>query len=368
MPPLEAWEKVFADDAEFAQSVHGKVGCVICHGGDPSAEEMSEEGMQAAHQGLVADPSEENCNTCHSEIAEKNENSLHTTLSGFISALEARGGNLEEGSPLALAFENHCQQCHVSCGQCHVSRPDEVGGGFISGHEFRETPNMKNNCVACHGSRVGDEFLGENEGIPRDIHRKKGMQCASCHGQELHGSGELAEDRYHTVTAASCDDAGCHEDVWTNTEGNPQHEQHLGDLACQVCHSLEYKNCYSCHVSIDEQGVPCRTSEPSVMGFEIGLNPLRSSERPYKYVVLRHVPTCSDECGYYGENLLPNFDAVPTWKYATPHNIQLNTPQNASCDSCHGNADLFLTEEDLRPGEIEANRDVIVPEIPDPCY
>jgi thiosulfate/3-mercaptopyruvate sulfurtransferase len=92
------------------------------------------------------------------------------------------------------------------------------------------------------------------------------------------------------------------------------------------------------------------------MGFEIGLNPLRSSERPYKYVVLRHVPTCSDECNYYGENLLPNFDAVPTWKYATPHNIQLNTP------------DLFLTEEDIRPEEMEANRDVIVPEIPDPYY
>ncbi len=146
MAPLEAWEKVFADDAEFAQSVHGKVGCVICHGGDPSAEEMSEEGMQAAHQGLVADLSEENCNTCHSEIAEKNETSLHTTLSGFISALEARGGNLEEGSPLALAFENHCQQCHVSCGQCHVSRPDEAGGGFILGHKSiitrESTPGM----------------------------------------------------------------------------------------------------------------------------------------------------------------------------------------------------------------------------------
>lgn len=67
---MEAWEKVFADDADFVQSVHGKVGCVICHGGDSSVEDKSEEGKKAAHQGLVADPSEENCNTCHSEIAE----------------------------------------------------------------------------------------------------------------------------------------------------------------------------------------------------------------------------------------------------------------------------------------------------------
>jgi len=368
VPPVEAWEKVFADDAEFAQDVHGEVGCVICHGGDSSVEELSEEGMQAAHEGLVADPSEGDCATCHSDIAENNECSLHTTLSGFTSALEARGGNLEEGSPLAEAFENHCQECHTTCGQCHVSRPDEVGGGLVSGHEFEGTPKMKDNCVACHGSRVGDEFLGENEGVLMDIHRKKGMQCTSCHGEELHGSAEIAEDRYHTVTTISCDDAGCHEDVWTNTEDNPQHEQHLTDLACQVCHSVDYKNCYSCHVSIDEEGLASRTSEPSVMDFKIGLNPIRSAERYYKYVLLRHVPTCADGFEYYGENLLPDFDAQPTWKYATPHNIQLDTPQNASCDSCHGNAELFLTEDDLRPEEIDANQDVVVPQIPNPEY
>ena len=361
MPPLEAWEKVYVEDGEFLQDVHNSVGCVVCHGGDRVAEDI-----EAAHIGLVADPSEDNCDTCHSEIAEKNETSLHTTLQGFTSALEARGADFEENPELGECFENHCQQCHVSCGQCHVSRPDEAGGGFISGHEFKSVPNMKNNCVACHGSRVGDEFLGDNEGVPKDVHRKKGMQCSSCHGEELHGSGELAENRYHTVTSASCED--CHEDVWTTTDTNPQHAQHLSDLSCQVCHSVDYKNCYGCHVSIDDEGIPCRTSEPSVMTFKIGLNPIRSSETPYEYVVLRHVPTCTGGFDYYGEDLLPDFNSQPTWKYATPHNIQLDTPQNASCESCHGNAELFLTEDDLRPEEIEANQGVIVPHIPEPGY
>ena len=123
---------------------------------------------------------------------------------------------------------------------------------------------------------------------------------------------------------------------------------------------------YSCHVAIDEKGLPCRTSSPSEMHFEIGYNPLRSSEMPYKYVVLRHVPTCTGTCEYYGENLLPDFNALPTWKYATPHNIQLDTPQNASCDACHGNRDLFLTEEDVNPAEQEANQGVIVKDIPSP--
>ena len=131
-----------------------------------------------------------------------------------------------------------------------------------------------------------------------------------------------------------------------------------------MCHSVAYKNCYGCHVAIDEEGLPCRTSEPSQIDFQIGYNPLRSSERPYKYVVLRHVPTCLGTCDYYGAALLPDFNALPTWKYATPHNIQLNTPQNESCDACHGNIELFLTEDDVRPEEIEANKDVIVTDNP----
>jgi len=357
VPPLEAWEKVFIDSEDFLQGTHNTVGCVVCHGGDKTSDDM-----QTAHLDMTGDPSEDNCYTCHREIAELNETNLHVTLNGFITTLESRGANFDEHPELTECVENHCMSCHVSCGQCHISRPDEAGGGFISGHEFRSTPNMKYNCVACHGSRVGDEFLGENEGITKDVHRMKGMQCTSCHGQELHGSGELPEDRYHTVTAVACTD--CHDDVYATAEDNPMHDQHLEDLACQVCHSIDYKNCYGCHVSLDEEGQPCRASEPSVMDFKIGLNPIRSSERPQKYVVLRHVPTCADGLQYYGTGLLPDFDNEPTWKYATPHNIQLDTPQNASCDSCHGNEDLFLTEEDLRPEEIEASKDVIVPEIP----
>ena len=356
---MEVWEKVFVKDAEFLQSTHGKVGCVICHGGN-----SQEEDKELAHTGLVIDPSDGDCNTCHQDVALTHDISLHATLSGFKSALVARGGDVSEGSPLDMALENHCQQCHTTCGQCHVSRPDELEGGLVSGHKFRETPSMQYNCVACHGARVGAEYLGENEGIPADVHwSQETMLCTDCHSQELHGAGDLDETRYHNPDMVKCED--CHQEVWTNTAGNPQHEQHLADLSCQVCHSITYKNCYGCHVAIDEQGIPCRTSEPSVMQFEIGYNPLRSSERPYKYVVLRHVPTCAGTCDYYGDELFPNFNAVSTWKYATPHNIQLSTPQNESCDACHGNIDLFLTQEDIRPDEKVANKEVVVDEFPE---
>jgi hypothetical protein len=361
VPPLEVWEKVFLKDAAFLQDTHGQVGCVICHGGNSVATEKD-----LAHEEVITDPSYTSCESCHQDIMSSDSHSLHNTLEGFRTVLESRGGDLSEGSPLDTALNNHCSACHTTCGQCHISRPAEVDGGFLSGHEIKGTPSMQYNCVACHGSRVGDEYLGLNEGILADVHWKQyGMICTACHGDEVHGGTGDATTMYDNPNSITCEDAGCHEDVWTDTSENPQHAQHLSDIQCQVCHSISYKNCYGCHVSIDEEGIPCRTSEPSVMDFEIGNNPLRSSERPYKYVVLRHVPTCSGTCDYYGVDLFPDFNAVPTWKYTTPHNIQLDTPQNASCEACHGNSEIFLSEDDIRPEELDANQGVIVENPPD---
>lgn len=347
-------------DAGFMENTHGKVGCVICHGGDSSVQDK-----ELAHAALVADPSGVNCNTCHKDIAHVNETSLHTTVGGMKSALTARGGNLVQGSPLATAFGNHCNECHTSCGQCHVSRPDQSGGGLVSNHKFLKAPSMQYNCTACHGARIGDEYLGNNEGVPGDVHwTKAGMSCTKCHSKELHGSGQTADTRYHDTGIVKCDK--CHQEVWTNAATNPQHQQHLSDLSCQVCHSVPYSNCYGCHVGTDKNGLPYRTSDSTQMQFKIGHNPLRSSTCPYEYVVLRHVPVSQDTFSEYGNNLLPDFNALPTWKYATPHNIQLDTPQNKSCDACHGNTDLFLTEKDLSPAEREANKGVIVNETPRP--
>jgi hypothetical protein len=79
---------------------------------------------------------------------------------------------------------------------------------------------------------------------------------------------------------------------------------------------------------------------------------------------VRHVPVARDSFAYYGADLLPNFDALPTWKYATPHNIQRITPQNEACGGCHGNAELFLTTDDVALDERKANENVIVEELP----
>jgi thiosulfate/3-mercaptopyruvate sulfurtransferase len=225
---------------------------------------------------------------------------------------------------------------------------------------------MNLTCTGCHGSRIENEYKGKNQGVPADVHWVKyGMPCFDCHtAEEMHGAtdGE-AEHRYDGLPTPGCQDTDCHPDV-ASDDGIQQHSGvHLEMLSCQVCHSTTYKNCYSCHVA-QEEGTAYFKIEPSEMLFKIGLNPLQGEDRPWTYVPLRHVPVDRDSFSYYGQDLLPNFDQVPTWKYATPHNIQRITPQNETCQTCHGNAEFFLTADDVLPEEMDANRDVIVQELP----
>jgi hypothetical protein len=359
---LEVWEKVLISDADFAENLHFHPSCVACHGGVGEATDKAQ-----AHEGVVRDPSsrpDESCGQCHADVTSNSQSSLHFTLQGYQTVLESRGADFSDPQ-MADAYSNHCTSCHTTCGQCHVSRPTYTDGGLISGHTFKRVASISDTCLACHGGRVGPEYQGKNEGVEGDVHwLKGGMPCISCHTvEQFHGDGTEHAHRYAGEAIPQCVD--CHAEVADGSDGVMQHALHQERVACQVCHAAgDYKQCYSCHVGKDEEGLPYRQLESSELDFRIGLNPLKSDERPWDYVLLRHVPVTSDTFGYYGEDLLPNFDAVSTWKYATPHNIQRVTTQNSDCANCHGNAELFLTSDDVLPEELDANQNVIVPEVP----
>jgi thiosulfate/3-mercaptopyruvate sulfurtransferase len=368
---VEAWKKVFLDNQALGR-VHAAFGCIACHGGVGGTMDMEE-----AHQGIIRHPDPaQTCAHCHESIVETYPNSLHATMAGFYTVLQARGSE-ETWPQLKTAFDNHCKKCHVSCGQCHVSRHMTNEGGLLAKHEFKKPPPMNLTCVGCHGTRVNDEYKGRNQTadgkpVPADVHfNPGGMTCFACHsGDQLHGVLGVFNHRYDGPPDPSCTQAGCHENI-----GGPDDpltatyhmKPHMEKVQCQVCHAAPYKHCYNCHVQLSDKGIPYFKSDPSEIYFIIGKNPIQSPERPWEYVVLRHVPIARTSFAYYGENLLPNFDARETWTYATPHTIQRRTPQTESCDACHGNASLFLTEDFVRrkaPDEVEANRRVIVTKIP----
>jgi len=104
------------------------------------------------------------------------------------------------------------------------------------------------------------------------------------------------------------------------------------------------------------------------MLFKVGLNSTKTKARPYNFVVLRPPPADPELFDFYVKDGLSDFDKLPTWKLDTPHNIQRVTPQNKTCNNCHGNASLFLQKKDVTDWEQKANAGIIVPEtkIPKP--
>lgn len=360
MAPLEPWERVLIDGELFQEDVHSRINCTDCHGG------QSVEDMNTAHEGMVVSPTADpqaTCGTCHETISDAAVNSLHMTLAGYDTAIYER--STPENHPILEEMESyHCDSCHATCGDCHVSQPRSVGGGLVDGHQFNREPSMSQNCTACHGSRVKDEYYGAHEGISSDIHFKQRMACNDCHsGDEMHGVNVDATHRYDGPAEPSCE--SCHTDQIGLDSGILQHEIHGTEtMACQVCHSVSYTSCTNCHVERTEDDIAFFSVEDHSLGFYIGQNAIISNDRPYEYVTVRHVPIDRDSFSFYGENLMSNFDTRPTWAYATPHNIQRNTPQTASCTSCHGNEDVFLTRNDVVADERAANANVIVETVP----
>jgi thiosulfate/3-mercaptopyruvate sulfurtransferase len=358
---LEAWEKVLVGN-EFLASVHNTQNCIGCHGGVEGIDDKD-----AAHEGVVRDPledSEQTCGVCHAEATQLAATSLHQNLTGYRTILTTRGADFSNPN-MEEAFNNHCNSCHTTCGQCHISRPNFTFGGLIANHKVKEIASMKDTCMACHGARVSNEYQGKNEGVEGSVHwLEEGMACFECHNvSHYHGDGTEYAYRYDGPPGVNCLD--CHPEVAPDQSEMQEHRIHADQVACEVCHvSGPYKSCYNCHVAIDEQGLPYYETDESQMTFKIGRNPLKSDDRPWNYVLVRHVPVVPDIFAFYDGYVLPDFDNAPTWKYATPHNIQRVTAQNQSCDSCHGNADLFLTADDVAPEEMEANAAVIVEEIP----
>ena len=357
---MEVWERVLIDPEVLLNDVHGYVPCTDCHGGQNVSDKHE------AHTGMVRDPSTDAvaaCGNCHPDIAPFQAQSLHNSLAGYDTVLYARS-TPENHPTIEVGQSFHCNSCHTTCGQCHISQPTSVGGGLVAGHEFMRTPSMSRNCTACHGSRVKNEYTGAHEGLPADVHLRAGrMVCTDCHsGAEMHGTNygdQPPLHRYDGPQGPSCE--SCHQEQIGIGSGNPYHEAHGTEvLSCQVCHAVSYINCTDCHLEQTEDGVPYFRLQHEEIGFYIGRNPLRSPERPYRFVPVRHVPTWPGLFDFYGEDVLDNFDALPTWTYATPHNIQRNTPQTESCESCHTNDALFLTPDKVREEELLANESIIV--------
>lgn len=357
---MEPYEKIYVSQA-FLKTDHGQIACVDCHGGNPD-----DPNWQTAHAGLVKDPTfpdpENACGQCHPEISAGASKSLHFTIAPIGQAIARRMGPADPPVRAALetAREKHCSQCHASCGQCHVSRPDYVNGGFLAQHRFQKTPLMETTCASCHGGRVFAEFTGLNHKIDADTHFEDAeMTCMDCHqGDQMHAPAEGVETRRQSARRPRCET--CHPEASSQDSERAAHQIHHRKVACQVCHAQAVKQCYGCHVGTDAKGIAYFKCQKTTLGFKIGRNPAPTPDRPYTYTVNRHPPVIPETFDFYSPGALKQFGQSPTWKACAPHTIQRQTTQNSACNNCHGNRALFLDISDLADHEVAANAAVVV--------
>lgn len=310
---------------------HFEYGCSFCHEGDANAAAKAE-----AHLGMVKRPSDnpETCGTCHEGIAATYTLSLHYTNAGMKNGVSPRFSEKEKMVFDEAVFEQSCRSCHASCGDCHVQSPivSGVNSGFIAGHDFVRKDESKT-CALCHGGRVYPEFTGEYGGRP-DIHYRNGMTCLDCHSaDQMHGDGVAYSGRRAVEDKPSC--IACHEQTMNESPAAEEsHDIHGENVSCTACHTATgYRQCSSCHVG---EGA---TSNPAIV---LGNNP----RIPGQLTTLRLIPTVRttfEKAGIHQEN----FDALPNYWDAVPHNIQKRTDRTRDCGTCHGEYLYFLEEANL---------------------
>jgi hypothetical protein len=338
--------------AEFADSLHGRIGCKQCHGGNPEAEDRDQ-----AHKDMK-NP-EENCASCHQDIVRRQATSIHATLAGQDYLLKQRTGK-ENFDKLVRAREADCKRCHCGCGDCHISIPKAVGGGLLSGHKLFKTPPMVDTCAVCHGTRAGGEYLGKiSEDLEPDVHKKAGMHCIDCHKEDMHGDGIKYASRWEVKGLPEC--INCHQKI-PNFKSPAHNIAEHQSVSCKSCHAQAYKNCFQCHASFDETGNYHRKQKEKAVIFKIDKNTVPGYI--YKYTPVRHKPVTRDTFGYFGENIFAHFDQYPTWATAAPHNIKRITSRNKSCNNCHCNKKGFLLKEDLTENDSKADDKVILEGVP----
>ena len=348
--PFDLFEKILVRE-EFLETTHGQIPCQLCHMGNPDATEPDD-----AHSGMLSDPSMDStqtCGQCHDNITSSAVNSLHMNPAPLYSVIDKRCNRDQAAQLKETIVDQLCLTCHQgSCGSCHVSRPDIIGGGLRSGHFFLKQPDFVFQCLSCHNQPIASDFTGKKG--KGDIHyRKYGMKCSSCHsGDEMHASAGGAKNRYHFKQLPKCSD--CHTE--TENDSIPEHVLHKETVSCNVCHAAAYQNCSSCHMGSDKEGIAYSQSPAPRNGYMIGMNPDQNGPQ---YVLLREVGIQRDS--FKSEiGTMKKFSALPTYKRTSPHTIQRRTWQAADCNHCHGNAELFLTQDDIPFDTLVANRHVVL--------
>ena len=176
--------------AEFAKSVHSKIGCAVCHA-NTSFENHPPVKTKIASSREYSLAQTKVCESCHAPIFKLYESSIHATL--------LRDGN---------SYAPVCTDCHSPHAVMAKSAYDAATGAP---------------CSKCHDS-IFNAYAGS-------VHGKATLACSNCH-------------RAHDVSPATGGDQlksaclGCHQDAQdSHQKWLPNAGRHFDAVSCPACHS-----------------------------------------------------------------------------------------------------------------------------------
>lgn len=327
--------------------IHGKASCEFCHAGDPDTMDK-----EKAHKGIVVDPTADGgqklCASCHKDIVDNYQTSIHFNMTGVKLKLSGRLGTTpHKEEVVGKIMEGDCMTCHATCGSCHVGTAPVANAGLQKNHKFEGDPDNLQVCTPCHHLAGADFFNKE-----KNLHVAVGMDCGSCHstGQQFHGRGGPEEPMgMMTPGLIEADCYNCHQDIDTTNEA---HQMHNGRLACQSCHGTEYESCLSCHNRVPE------------MEHIFKLGDFNGKIYPFVHTTGN---MSADAFAHMGVKLKQeDLESKPTWMPYPTHFLQIapihKEGADVMCENCHGNPDIFLLEEDLTFPDLEKQYLVTPPE------
>jgi hypothetical protein len=185
------------DGGKFAKSVHGAMGCAVCHADITLESHPPLKGkIKSVRDNSLALAGA--CRTCHAEIHKQYEQSTHAAL-------------VREGNPAAPI----CTDCHS---------PHAV----MAKSSYNETTGEP--CSTCHDS-IFKAYAGSVHGDARKHGNKQAPTCTACHST-------------HSVTASANEDKvknaclGCHAGVvGAHQTWLPNAGHHLKTVSCPACHA-----------------------------------------------------------------------------------------------------------------------------------
>ncbi|MFN3762528.1 MAG: hypothetical protein ACK4WK_04915 [Anaerolineae bacterium] len=199
-------------------SLHGRLGCMTCHGGNGDAEDVP-----AAHQWLVPNPSHYReagrvCLHCHANLrTDIPEKHVHTPHERILKGIR-------EGWEVCA-----CSNCHgpVAHGTAPVASHEGLAAYCIDCHTARNVPPERLKCSGCHIS-------------PHDI----ALDCETCHRSVKSWANVRLAVHPVELTGGhaglSCFE--CHEKLAFRT---------ISGYTCKDCHQRPHsfgdENCGRCH-------------------------------------------------------------------------------------------------------------------------